>query len=84
MTLHKPVIYGLAIEAAQASSVPSRAMTTPLLASRRAIPSGSPFATPLASPFGSIEPVLLLKEYSHDRSAQTPTRHLRPSCQGPR
>ena len=30
MTLHKPVIYGPAIEAAQASSVPSSAMRSPL------------------------------------------------------
>ena len=42
MTLHKPVIYGPAIEAAQASAVPSRAMTPPL---------------PALSRFGSIEPV---------------------------
>ena len=41
MPLHKPVIYGPAIEAAQAFAAvgcsPSRAMTTPLLAPRRAI-----------------------------------------------
>ena len=37
MILHKPVIYDPAIEALQASSVPSRAMTTPLPAPRRAI-----------------------------------------------
>lgn len=37
MPLHKSVLYGPAIEAAQASSVPSRAMTTPLPAPRRAI-----------------------------------------------
>ncbi len=50
-------IYGPAIEALQAFAVggyrPSRAMTTPL----PAYPSGDPFATLLASPFGSMEPV---------------------------
>ena len=56
MTLHKPVIYGPAIEAAQASSVPSSAMRSPLPAPSKAIPSGGPFPTPSASPFGSIEP----------------------------
>ena len=42
-------------------------------------PACVPFATLLASPFGSIEPSLTSKEHSHDRSAQTPTRHLWPS-----
>ena len=37
MTLHKSVIYGPAIEAAQASSVPSSAMRSPLPAPSKAI-----------------------------------------------
>ena len=83
MTLHKPVIYGPAIEAAQAFAVSSRAMTPPLPAL-----SGVPIKRPFRDALGvtiwfNRTSHLLLREYSHDRSAQARTRDLRTSRRGP-
>ena len=65
MPLHKPVIYGPAIEAAQAfAAVGCRSFSrhgNVFTGTTWGYPSGSSFATPLASPFGSIEPNSLLE-----------------------
>lgn len=67
MTLHKPEIYGPAIEASQAFAAVGcfsfSRMTTSSPAPLRAYPSEGPFAMSLASPFGSTEPVT-----NHSRS----------------
>lgn len=81
MILHPSVntSYGSAFEATQASSVPSRAMTPPVPALSRVL-IGRPFRDALGvTIWFNRTNHLLLKEYSYDRSAQTRTRHLRPS-----